>query len=109
MKLAVAGKGGAGKTTFCATAARLVARTGRRVIAIDGDTNPNLHAAMGAGVGTDGAAITKPVSLPVSLVSRRFDGPALTVGIDAVLDHGCENAVELGRAADIEPSQPHFE
>ena len=86
MKLAVAGKGGAGKTTFCATAARLVARTGRRVIAIDGDTNPNLHAAMGAGVGTDGAAITKPVSLPVSLVSRRFDGPALTVGIDAVLD-----------------------
>jgi CO dehydrogenase maturation factor len=85
MKLAVAGKGGAGKTTFCATAARLVARTGRRVIAIDGDTNPNLHAAMGVGVGADGATIDEPLSLPASLVSRRFDGPALTVDVDTVL------------------------
>jgi CO dehydrogenase maturation factor len=84
MKLAVAGKGGAGKTTFCATAARLVARSGRRVIAIDGDTNPNLHAAMGVAVGDN--SIEKPLSLPVSLVARRFDGPALTVDIDVVLD-----------------------
>ena len=83
MKLAVAGKGGAGKTTFCATAARLVARSGRRVIAIDGDTNPNLHAAMGV-AGRD--ATEQPLSLPVSLVSRRFDGAALTVDIDVVLD-----------------------
>ncbi len=85
MKLAVAGKGGAGKTTFCATAARLVARSGRRVIAIDGDTNPNLHAAIGVAVGDASQPTEKPLSLPVSLVSRRFDGPALTVDIDTVL------------------------
>lgn len=84
MKLAVAGKGGAGKTTFCATAARLLARSGRRVIAIDGDTNPNLHVAMG--VGGDGTLGPTPASLPVSLVSRRFDGPALTMRLDEVLE-----------------------
>ena len=79
MKIAVAGKGGAGKTTICATAARLLARSGHRVVAIDGDTNPNLHSA----IGVDPAA---PLStLPVSLVSRRFDGPRLTASIDEVL------------------------
>lgn len=81
MKLAVAGKGGAGKTTFCATAARLLARSGRRVVAIDGDTNPNLHVAIGVAP-TDMAAIT---SLPVSLVSRRFDGRALNLPVGEVL------------------------
>jgi len=81
MRIAVAGKGGAGKTTICATAARLMARSGRRVVAIDGDTNPNLHAAIGVG-----AAVAAPF-LPQSLVSRRFDGPRLTAPVDEVLDH----------------------
>lgn len=80
MKLAVAGKGGAGKTTFCATAGRLLARRGFRVVAIDGDTNPNLHAAVGLG-----AASALPPFLPVSLVSRRLDGPRLTATLDQVL------------------------
>lgn len=81
MKIAIAGKGGAGKTTFCAAAARLLARSGHRVVAIDGDTNPNLHAAIGID-----ASVEMPPFLPVSLVSRRFEGPRLTVGIDEVLD-----------------------
>ena len=34
MKLAVAGKGGAGKTTFSATASRLLSRAGHPVLAI---------------------------------------------------------------------------
>ena len=80
MRIAVAGKGGAGKTTICATAARLMARSGHRVVAIDGDTNPNLHAAIG--VETAAAA----PFLPTSLVSRRFDGPRLTAPVDEVLD-----------------------
>ncbi|MHB1130038.1 MAG: nucleotide-binding protein, partial [Ilumatobacteraceae bacterium] len=42
MKLAIAGKGGAGKTTFTASASRLIARTGIDVVAIDADSNPNL-------------------------------------------------------------------
>lgn len=85
MRLAVAGKGGAGKTTFCATAARLIARSGARVVAIDGDTNPNLHAAIGVKVRAGALPRDVQVSLPVSLVSRRFDGPALTASIDDVL------------------------
>ncbi len=47
MKLAVVGKGGVGKTTISGTLARLLARRGRCVLAIDGDPNPNLALALG--------------------------------------------------------------
>jgi CO dehydrogenase maturation factor len=47
MKLAVAGKGGSGKTTISATLARLLARRGHPVMAVDGDPNPNLGVALG--------------------------------------------------------------
>ena len=82
MKLAVAGKGGAGKTTFSATASRLLARSGREVVAIDADTNPNLHAALGVS-NDDIAKVPFP---PTTLVSRSFNGPALNVPLADVLD-----------------------
>ncbi len=47
MQIAVAGKGGSGKTTISGTMARLLARGGRSVVAIDGDSNPNLAVALG--------------------------------------------------------------
>ena len=47
MKVAVAGKGGSGKTSISATLARVLARRGHRVTAIDGDPNPNLGVALG--------------------------------------------------------------
>jgi CO dehydrogenase maturation factor len=47
MKLAVVGKGGVGKTSISGTLARLFARRGRRVLAIDGDPNPNLALTLG--------------------------------------------------------------
>ena len=47
MRLAVAGKGGAGKTTTAATLARVLARRGFRVNALDDDPNPNLAVALG--------------------------------------------------------------
>lgn len=47
MRIAVAGKGGAGKTTIAATMARLLARRGYAVNAIDDDPNPNLSSALG--------------------------------------------------------------
>lgn len=47
MKIAIAGKGGSGKTTIAGTLARLLARTGRPVLAIDGDSNPNLALTLG--------------------------------------------------------------
>jgi len=47
MRVAVSGKGGAGKTTISATLARLLSRDGLHVTAIDGDPNPNLGVALG--------------------------------------------------------------
>lgn len=82
MRLALAGKGGVGKTTLSATIARLVARTGTPVVAIDADSNPNLAAALGMlDVPERDAGF-----LPLGLVSRRPTGPALTEPVDDVLD-----------------------
>lgn len=50
MKVVVTGKGGAGKTTVAAVLARTLATTGRRVLALDADPNPNLGIALGLGV-----------------------------------------------------------
>lgn len=47
MKIGIAGKGGSGKTTISATLARIFARQGFPVLAIDGDPNPNLGMALG--------------------------------------------------------------
>ena len=50
MKIAVVGKGGAGKTTTSAIIARTLGRAGRRVVALDCDTNPNLGLSLGMGL-----------------------------------------------------------
>ena len=50
MKIAVVGKGGAGKTTTSAILARTLARAGHRVVALDCDTNPNLGLSLGLGI-----------------------------------------------------------
>ncbi|MFH1551099.1 MAG: carbon monoxide dehydrogenase accessory protein CooC [Planctomycetota bacterium] len=47
MKVAISGKGGVGKTTLCATLARLFADEGREVYAIDADPDSNLASALG--------------------------------------------------------------
>ena len=81
MRLAVAGKGGAGKTTLSATLALLAARNGRPVVAIDADANPNLATALGA------PPQAGPVpTVPPSLVSRRRGGTGLLEPVDDVLD-----------------------
>lgn len=82
MRLAVAGKGGSGKTTISATLARVAARSGRSVVAVDADANPNLAAALG--VLPTAATGLGPV--PTSLVSRRVGGNALSEPVDEVLD-----------------------
>jgi CO dehydrogenase maturation factor len=81
MRLAVAGKGGAGKTTLAATLALLAARGGRRVVAVDADANPNLAAALGLPLAT-----APPTPVPPSLVSRRRGGTGLLEPVDEVLD-----------------------
>jgi CO dehydrogenase maturation factor len=47
MKVAIAGKGGAGKTTISGTLARQLARQGYEVLALDNDLNPNLPLTVG--------------------------------------------------------------
>jgi CO dehydrogenase maturation factor len=47
MKIAIAGKGGVGKTTLSAGLARLYRDEGRNVLAIDADSNPNLSILLG--------------------------------------------------------------
>ena len=47
MKIATVGKGGSGKTTIAGTLARLLAGDGHKVLAIDGDPNPNLALTLG--------------------------------------------------------------
>ena len=49
MKIAVAGKGGSGKTTVSGTIARELARRGHSVLALDADTNPMLGISLGVG------------------------------------------------------------
>ncbi len=47
LTLGVVGKGGVGKTTVSALVARAYADSGRRVVAIDTDSNPNLGLSLG--------------------------------------------------------------
>lgn len=47
MRIGLSGKGGAGKTTIAATLARVLARRGYAVNALDDDPNPNLGVALG--------------------------------------------------------------
>ena len=47
MKIATVGKGGSGKTTLAGILARLLAADGKRLLAIDGDPNPNLALMLG--------------------------------------------------------------
>ena len=66
MRVAIAGKGGSGKTTISGTIARLLAQSGRRVVAVDADTNPNLASTLGLN-----AERTKAiVALPRTLLKR---------------------------------------
>lgn len=82
MRVAVAGKGGAGKTTTSATLARLYARSGKRVVAIDADSNPNLAVALGI----DPQEARQVAPLPRTVVSRRLHGPLLTEPVEDVLE-----------------------
>ncbi|MDQ3306082.1 MAG: AAA family ATPase, partial [Actinomycetota bacterium] len=47
MKIAITGKGGSGKSTISGALCRHLAQAGHRVIAVDGDPNPNLGISLG--------------------------------------------------------------
>ena len=64
MKLGVVGKGGTGKTTLSALVCRAYAEMGRRVVAVDTDSNPNLAISLGL----DEAVATEAPLVPRHLV-----------------------------------------
>lgn len=64
LRLAVVGKGGAGKSVISATLARTLARRGHRVLALDSDTLPGLSISLGAGV---------PEEVPLNAAAERND------------------------------------
>lgn len=59
VKLGIVGKGGVGKTTVAALIAEAYVQRGRRVLAIDTDSNPNLGVSLGLSV--DEAETLPPV------------------------------------------------
>lgn len=83
VKLGIVGKGGVGKTTLSALIAEAFVRRGKRVVAIDTDSNPNL----GMSLGLDAAAAEA-----VPVVPRN-----VAVGPGGGMD-GAELLVTYGRA-----------
>jgi CO dehydrogenase maturation factor len=69
MKIAVAGKGGVGKTFVSATLSRILAQNGYNVLAVDAD--PNLNLAYSLGVEYDIANKILPLSENIELVKER--------------------------------------
>ncbi len=80
MKLAVAGKGGSGKTSISGTLARMLARSGHNVLAIDGDSNPNL--ALTLGIPAERMS-SMPV-LPSNLLVRSDTGTSLKHSLEEI-------------------------
>ena len=82
MKLAIAGKGGSGKTSISGTMARVLARRGKRVLAIDGDSNPNL--ALTLGLPAD--ALSSMPTLSRDMLKREPSGTMLAVSLDEICE-----------------------
>src|SRR5205823_4294013 len=80
MKLAIAGKGGSGKTSISGTMARLLARQGHKVLAIDGDSNPNLSLTLGI----PAEQLNQMPTLPPDLLKRTPEGAELTKSLDQI-------------------------
>jgi len=90
LKLAVAGKGGVGKTTLVALLARTAAARGYRVLAVDADPNPTLAPTLGH------TAPVTPLAEDGALISQRAGGGGLVRLNPTVDDIPDRYAVEHG-------------
>lgn len=84
IKIAISGKGGVGKTTISGTLARLLARQGYDVLAIDADPSMNLASALGINTPL------RPLTEFKELIDERAGGPAgffkLNPKVDDIVD-----------------------
>ncbi len=80
MKLAIAGKGGSGKTSISGTMARSLAHDGHKVLAIDGDSNPNLALTLGIPI----EQFNDMPVLPPDLIRRFPADDALTESLEEI-------------------------
>ncbi|MCL6561071.1 MAG: AAA family ATPase, partial [Firmicutes bacterium] len=90
-KIAISGKGGAGKTTLAAALVRAYALTHRRVYAVDADPDASLAEAIG--ISPDTAAKIHPVVELRERIQEVMGGEggfyALNPSLDGVLDDFC--------------------
>lgn len=70
MKIGIVGKGGVGKTTTSSLVARALVARGRRVLAVDTDSNPNLGLSLG--LSPDATESLEPIPRSM-VVGRRGD------------------------------------
>jgi CO dehydrogenase maturation factor len=93
-KIAVAGKGGSGKTTVAGVLARVLAENGREVLTVDADENPNLGISLGLGVDrTYDLVSAREAMLP--------DGPAISSPMEEIVDRFAAEAGERLRIVQV--------
>ncbi|TFG29227.1 MAG: hypothetical protein EU532_03505 [Promethearchaeota archaeon] len=79
MKIAVSGKGGVGKTLIAGTLARLFAKDGFNVLAIDNDSAMNLSYTLGIDENVKASIV--PISEMKKLIDERVSVPGQTAGV----------------------------
>jgi CO dehydrogenase maturation factor len=94
VKMAIAGKGGVGKTLIAGTLSRILARDGYEVLAVDADPAMNLSYALG--VSSEVASTIVPIAENKGLIEERVGtgfGPLIKLNPavdDIVADYGVE-------------------
>lgn len=78
MKLAISGKGGVGKSTLAAALALLLARDGKRVLAVDADPDANLASALGIPATIQRGIV--PISQQIALIEERTGAKVKSYG-----------------------------